>query len=211
MKRNNLIGQTFNRLTVIELAGVNNKQNLMWRCICTCGGVAIAPAYDLRNGKVKSCGCLVREGSKTTHGMARSGSKRSRVYSVWAAMISRCCNPNDRSFANYGGRGIRVCKRWKKFDTFFADMGAPEVGQSLDRIDNEKGYTPKNCRWASTHEQARNKRSSVWVVINGTRYILKDALLLLGVSREKFYYHQKKYNQTHQEVLDKWLQQKKEK
>jgi len=209
MKRNNLIGNVFERLTVTEIAGLNARQNVLWRCVCTCGGEAVAPAYDLRNGKVKSCGCLVREGANTKHGMARSGKKRSRLYSVWASMLARCTNPNDRHYAQYGGRGITVCKKWLFFENFFADMGEPETGLTLDRKNNEGGYTPRNCRWVSHNEQSRNTRANVWVEVRGKKYVMTDALSLVGKTRSALHYQMHKYNQSHQQVINKWQKQKK--
>lgn len=208
MKRNELTGQSFGRLTVTGAAGVNAKQNVLWRCVCVCGETAVALAYDLRGGKVKSCGCLLREGVNTKHGMARSGKKRSRLYSVWSSMLARCNNPNDRNYANYGGRGIRVCKRWGVFENFLEDMGEPAKGLTLDRKDNGKGYTPSNCRWASASDQSRNTRANVWVKIAGRKLLLTDALALLGKTRQGLHYQMRTHNLTHQQGLDKWLRQK---
>jgi hypothetical protein len=86
-----------------------------------------------------------------------------RVYWVWADMLSRCRNSKHRSFANYGGRGIGVCSRWEGFKDFFGDMGPRPLGATLDRIDNDKGYEPGNCRWASRKEQNSNRRNCVYV------------------------------------------------
>lgn len=209
MKRNNLIGQTFGRLTVLRVAGLNARQNVLWHCACVCGGTASAPAYDLRKGRVQSCGCLVREGLNKKHGMARAGSKRAPLYSLWHSMLARCKNKKDRNYGSYGGRGINVCKRWEKFENFLADMGEPPTGLTLERKDNNKGYTPRNCVWASRFEQNRNKRSNVWIKLKGKSVILTDALKQLGKTRAALHYQMKTYGLTHQEGFDKWLQQKK--
>lgn len=209
MKRNDLVGQVFERLTVQYVAGLNPKQNVLWHCACACGGSTIALAYDLRRGRVKSCGCLPREGLNTTHGMARTGKKRSRIYSVWSSMLARCNNPKDRNYHNYGGRGIKVCKRWEKFELFLADMGEPAKGMTLDRKNNDKGYSPSNCRWASYAEQSRNRRGNIWVVLGGQRTLLKDALDALGKTRQALYHQMRTYGLTHQEGVSKWQQQKK--
>lgn len=92
------------------------------------------------------------------------------LYMVWASMRDRCNNPNNRQFADYGGRGIKVCERWESYGAWLADMGPRPLGHSLDRRDNNKGYEPGNCRWATRREQQRNQRRAVWVTIDGERY-----------------------------------------
>lgn len=174
MKANNLVGGVFNRLTVVSDGGRDRRQNIMWNCVCICGGTALAFAYDLRSGKVKSCGCLNREGRNRTHGMAGPGKKRNRTYSIWAAMLQRCKNPNDPAWQHYGGRGITVCSSWYAFETFFADMGEKPEGLSLDRVDNSLGYCKENCRWATATEQGRNKRSNRWITVGNKTQIMAD-------------------------------------
>jgi hypothetical protein len=208
MRKNNLIGQRFARLTVVSEGGVCRKQNIRWICTCDCGGSATAYAYDLRSGRVQSCGCLSREGSRITHGLARGGARRSRVYSIWAAMLQRCGNPRDRGYPRYGGRGITVCRRWRAFENFYADMGDPPEGMSLDRKNNDKGYSAANCRWATRAQQARNTRATVHVTLGGERMVLADALTLLGKSRGVLAYWMRKLNTDHQGVFDIWLPQK---
>lgn len=202
MKPNDLVGETYGRLTVQRVYGRDARKNILWYCACICGGRAIAYAYDLRAGKVKSCGCLSREGMHTTHGFARAGAARSPIYSIWATMIQRCTNPKDRAYKNYGARGITVCKRWEKFERFLADMGEPPVGHSLDRKNNEKGYSKSNCRWATAQMQSRNKRSNVYVWVGRTQYALADACEVLGVTRQCIYYRMKAHQLTHQEAID---------
>lgn len=90
----------------------------------------------------------------------RHGMRRTKVYGVWCSMLSRCRNPANAAWANYGGRGIAVCERWEDFTLFLADMGSPGPGQSLDRIDNDRGYGPENCRWADRSTQGQNKRNN---------------------------------------------------
>lgn len=113
----------------------------------------------------------------TKHGMSRT-----RIYGLWRHMIDRCTRNTHRSFHNYGGRGITVCERWlTSFDFFYQDMGDCPKGMSLDRIDNEKGYAPENCRWASWDVQASNKRVCVYFEWNGQRLTLAEWGKILGI------------------------------
>ena len=151
-----LIGQRFGRLTVLLPVWFIKRRQKAWLCSCDCGSATVVLTGSLRRGCTKSCGCLQREQAGTqrlTHGQ-----RHSRTYESWKHMKSRCSNPNYQYFASYGGRGIAVCERWEKFENFLADMGERPPGKSLDRIDNEKGYCPENCRWATHSEQMKNRR-----------------------------------------------------
>jgi hypothetical protein len=203
MKQNNLLNEQFNRLTVVAIYGKCKKQNVLWLCRCSCGGQAIAYAYDLRAGKVKSCGCLTKEGNHKTHGMTKT-----KEYAIWATMVQRCTNPNDINYHNYGGRGIDLDIRWCAFENFYADMGAKPDGMTLDRLDNAKGYSKENCAWRSYVEQSRNRRNNVFVVVDGTRMILVDALKFVKCTIGALHYRMRKYSMTHQEAIDLWQQQK---
>lgn len=132
----------------------------------------------------------------------RHGMRQAPIYGVWSAMKSRCENPRNPAYANYGGRGITVCERWKLFSAFLADMGEAPRGLSLDRIDNSLGYSPENCRWASRAEQARNHRGNriltlggeslpmiVWAERYGVRLCTVHARLAKGWTVEKAIQH----------------------
>jgi len=151
-----LTGQRFIRLVVIIRATPDKSRKIRWWCICDCGNVTIVQSNNLKSGNTKSCGCLMRERAvetNTTHGMVDS-----LEYHSWAGMIQRCTNPNNTAYKNYGSRGISVCKKWMKFENFFADMGERPQTLTLERINNDLGYFPENCCWDTRIAQARNRR-----------------------------------------------------
>jgi hypothetical protein len=153
-------------------------------CVCDCGVFYVGLGTDIKSGNTTSCGCFKREIGRTSnlkHGASREDS-RTGAYRSWATMKSRCYNEDNNRFDIYGGRGIKVCDRWlSSFENFLADMGERPDGHSLDRIDVNGDYTPENCRWASSHEQARNQRTNVWYLFEGERMIQADVARKLGV------------------------------
>lgn len=151
-KKLDLKGKRFGRLVVLEGAGLNKHQKTLWKCRCDCGNIDTFVGGSLQSGNTKSCGCLKLE-AITTHGMYGTPTR-----AAWMSMLSRCINPNNKSYKNYGGRGISVCSAWSKFATFFADMGKKPTGLTLERIQNDLGYSKENCCWASYTIQARNRR-----------------------------------------------------
>lgn len=167
-KRIDITGQRFGRLVAVSKAPSSQGRNPLthWNCICDCGEARVVGTMNLVRGRAKSCGCLQKEvvsENSTTHGMSRSGTYRS-----WNAMWGRCTRVGNPSFANYGGRGVTVCDRWKSFESFFSDMGARPEGMTLDRFPNADGnYEPGNCRWATKAEQDNNKRTNVHVTWRG--------------------------------------------
>ncbi len=163
-KRIDLAGKRFGRLLVIRY-NHTDKGNAFWYVRCDCGNIKTIIGKLLKNGESKSCGCLRVElatNASTKHGMANSPENVS-----WQNMLQRCHNPKNNSFGDYGGRGIRVCERWKSFENFFADMGKRPAGMTLERKDNGGDYEPGNCCWGSRKVQNNNKRNNVIIIHNG--------------------------------------------
>jgi hypothetical protein len=158
-----LTGMRFGRLVAVELSHRDARNASFWRCRCDCGGAVTTHLGRLRLGKTKSCGCLRREmcatrGSVPSHGHAAREATTS-TYQSWVAMRARCGNPQNKSFKDYGGRGIAVCERWREsFEAFLADMGERPQGMSIDRKDQAGNYATGNCRWADARTQAANRR-----------------------------------------------------
>jgi hypothetical protein len=163
--RIDIVGQRFGRWFVVRDAPVRavpSSQLRQVRARCDCGTVRVVLAQNLRRGTSKSCGCLNIESLRDR--AAEDGRKVNgrfiAEYHSWRGMIERCENPRHKTFADYGGRGITICKRWRRsFPAFLADMGRkPSPTHSIDRKNNRRNYTPGNCRWATKIEQATNRR-----------------------------------------------------
>lgn len=165
-----LIGKKFNRLTVIKQSNRNKHGQIQWLCECDCGKKTIVPGHCLRKGNTRSCGCLQREiiGKLFTKHGHNSKDGKSKVYQAWDDMTQRCTNPNFRQYKDYGGRGIIICERWKKFTNFLRDMGEPTTNKhTLDRINNNGNYCKSNCHWATRKQQQRNKRNNHLITFGG--------------------------------------------
>ena len=180
MKFIDITGQVFGRLTVIERFIVDKKTQSKWLCACECGINCVVSGYNLRKGLSKSCGCLRKEmgGMNKTHNMTNS-----KEYRTWRNMINRCYNKKVKCFSRYGAIGITVCDQWKtSFETFFSDMGKCPDNFTIDRINPNAGYSPENCKWASTYEQNVNKRNTVFATINGVTKPVRTWCYELGMN-----------------------------
>lgn len=173
----NIAGQRFGRLTAVAETDQRSDGKVVWRCVCDCGVESLVNCRRLRSGNTRSCGCLERDtliARNAKHGAAHRG-RLAPEYMVWSAMVRRCTDKNDKGWDDYGGRGITVCERWRAgYASFIADMGRrPSPRHSIDRIDNDCGYEPGNCRWTTRVVQTRNRR-----VNRGTRTSVKGVTTL---------------------------------
>ena len=141
-------GEIHGKLTVLHRLGSRNR-SVEWLCMCECGEVVVKLSSHL-NGNC-SCGC-----GRVKHGHAKDGF--TPTYTSWDSMKARCSRESHPNYMNYGGRGIDYCDEWEDFAQFLADMGERPEGKTLDRIDNDKGYSPSNCRWSTPEEQQLNRR-----------------------------------------------------
>jgi len=162
-------GDRFNRLVAIKFVEMRGKPNQQcWSFRCDCGTDKVIKVNSVKNGNTSSCGCLFMEritkmGKKSkTHGM-----KGTRIYSIWNGMKQRCTNKKVKEYKDYGGRGIKVCERWLKFENFYEDMGDIPKGKTLDRIDNNGNYCKKNCRFVSMKIQCNNRRNNHFLTCRG--------------------------------------------
>lgn len=162
----NLITQRFGRLVVKHFYAKTPSRDYYWLCGCDCGNDKVVCSKRLKSGRVTSCGCLNRELARARR--LRHGACKTPIYNIWSGMIRRCERKQSPAYRRYGGRGIKVCKRWHKFENFYADMGNPPTkSHSIDRINNDGNYCKKNCRWATSKEQAQNRRSNRIITFRG--------------------------------------------
>ena len=194
-----MIARKFGRLTIIAAGQPRERRGRpvrTWVAQCDCGGAKTVVEEDLHAGSTRSCGCLKKQRLAehiqrcTKHGFARKNKKRSE-YRVWRKMIERCEDARNKDFADYGGRGIAVCRRWRdSFELFYADMGPrPSAQHSIDRFPNNDGnYEPGNCRWATLREQGRNKRNNRLIDVDGVTRTLAEWAERTGIGPSTLWY-----------------------
>lgn len=179
-----LTGDVYGRLTVIRLTK-KEGYTVFWMCRCECGSDAEVRAGSLRSGLTRSCGCLAKDVAADgfrTHGMSKYSG-----FGSWRAMMSRCNNAEDSSYKDYGARGISVCSEWHDIRNFAKDMGDKVAGQSIDRLDPNKGYFPENCRWTDPLGQGENKRNSVKAKAGGELKHMASIWREAGMRESTFY------------------------
>src|SRR5229473_6890008 len=171
MKRLDLVGQKFSRLTVMSFSHIDRHGKAMWNVRCDCGNESVVMGLDLRRGHTRSCGCFQRESRAKVNLKHGHGSRQNQTpeYITWGQMIQRCTNPNDIMYPYYGGNGVKVCKRWRGehgFENFLADVGPRPQGKlpsgkalySIGRFDDEGNYEPGNVKWMTAKEQGVERR-----------------------------------------------------
>ena len=170
MKRIEMTGKRFNLLTVEGPAKSKNGKSY-WNCLCLCGNKTVVSGSNLRNGAVKSCGCLQHEPRNRTHGESKT-----KLYRHWISMIYRCQNPKNQAYKWYGARGIKVCQKWQTFEGFkkWVEETRTNEEYTVERIDVNGDYCPENCTWIPLSSQANNRRSNVMIEYNGKRQNLTD-------------------------------------
>jgi len=175
MRRLDLKGQKFNRLTVLEYSH-NEGAKVMWKCRCDCGNITFVSSSNLRCNRTKSCGCFkLEEFSKR---FTKHNQRHTKLYEIWKGIKNRCLNPNHSSFHNYGGRGITICDEWKNdFVSFYnwsMQNGYIESVTTIDRINNDGNYEPSNCRWTDRKTQANNTRTNHYITYQNQTLTLKQ-------------------------------------
>ena len=182
-------GQVFGRLTIIKEVAKRKNGAVQYKCLCECGNKKSINGSLLKRGKTRSCGCLQKELTvkrSTKHGHFKDN-KTSSTRNSWDSMRKRCYDKDHKFYSYYGGRGIKICRRWlcnqTGFENFLIDMGDKPEGKriSIDRINNDKNYTPKNCKWSTPKEQANNRRGNKIVVLNDERMTLAEASRKTGI------------------------------
>jgi hypothetical protein len=198
-KIKDLTGKRFGRLTVISFAGCRyskcGHKTAYWNCKCDCGNEKVAAYGNLVNGNTKSCGCYKKECIRKNFATHRKSNHR--LYKIRINMIERCNKETNPAYHYYGARGIKVCKEWEDDFQVFYDWAMENGYQdnlTIERIDNDKGYSPDNCMWITQSEQMRNRRNTHFIMYKGNKITLSEAYKLTGVDRSTIRKYEKIFN-----------------
>lgn len=196
--RKDLTGKKFGYLTVICDVGRNKSGNILWECKCDCGNKKIVPGGKLTSGRATNCGCMtksIKSKSASKHGLTAGG--KPRTFIIWNGMKARCYNEKSISYKSYGARGISICDEWLSFENFhnWAIKNGYEDNLEIDRIDNDKGYSPDNCRWVSSHFNRMHQRNFRNIEILGITLNISQWCRECNVSKSTAYKLLKKSNE----------------
>lgn len=190
-----LTGLKVHYLTVIKKTDKRSASSVVWECLCDCGKTHYAKSFLLKHGKIKSCGCKTNEIlsiARTKHGGTNLNGPLRYTYVAWLSMIQRCFYEKHKSYSVYGGAGIKVCDRWRSFETFLSDMGVRPKNKTIGRIDHKQSYEPSNCQWETLKEQANNKKNNVFIDHNGKRLTVSQWADKTGIARDTLSFRLKK-------------------
>ena len=187
-----ITGRRFGRWTVLSVAGKNSYGAYMWNCVCDCGTRRAVAGHTLRRGLSMSCGCLGAEHRLKAVRDKPKGKSNDRLYSVWSGMVDRCHNSASKYYDRYGGRGITVCAEWRdNYDAFkkwaYSNGYNDSVSKyqcTIDRIDNQLGYSPDNCRWVDMTVQCNNRASNHIIAFNGASHTLSEWARITGIRKD---------------------------
>lgn len=200
MAFNDLSNQKFGMLTAIKVVGKNSKGESIWECVCECGNIANVTCTNLKRGHTKSCGCYKKICS-ITHNESKT-----RLYKIWKGMKNRCYNIQTPKYKSYGGRGIIVCDEWlENYPSFkkWAVENGYKDNLTIDRIDNNKGYSPHNCRWVTNKVQSNNKRNNCFINYLGQTLTISQWSEKIGITPSTIWARYKVYKLPLEKVFYK--------
>ena len=212
--RRELSGQRFGKLVAIRVVGKTKHKNLLWECVCDCGNKRTFPSGKLVSGRAVDCGCEThkrRSNAASKHGIFRDGN-RPRTLTIWNGMKARCYNPNSPSYKSYGARGIKICDEWLTFENFhnWAIHNGYSDNLQIDRIDNDKGYFPENCRWVTPHENKMHQRKMRNIEVLGTTHNISRWCREAGISKATAYRYLSKSERDFAEFVESKIKNRKD-
>ena len=194
------IGTKHGRLTILA---ITKKPNIkpQFHCFCECGNQKFIEIYNIT--RTHSCGCYGKDFQKRfiTHGQSGNAQQRTPAYKAWVYMRDRCYNTKSWKYKYYGGKGVTISDEWQSFENFYRDMGQPQKGMTLDRMDVNGNYEKTNCRWATREQQAANKTSNYYLFLEGEKIHLSEAARKYSIKPQTLWARIKKYKFTHRQAV----------